>query len=48
MKHGKSSSAGMKGKDNFTEHRTAKKSALKKPSGYGGTKNNTDIRPQPK
>jgi len=42
------SKAGMSGKDNFTEHRTAKKSDMAKPKGYGGTKNNTDIRPQSK
>lgn len=50
MKKGKSGSskAGMAGKDNFTEHRTAVKSDMKKPKSYGGTKNNTDIRPQPK
>lgn len=50
MKHNKakSGSAGMKEKDNFTEHRTAKKSDMAKPKGYGGTKNSTYIRPQPK
>ncbi len=47
MKNGKSK-AGMAGKDNFTEHRSASKSPMKKPKGYGGTKNSTHIRPQPK
>jgi hypothetical protein len=52
MKHGgksmaKKGSAGMAGRDSFKESRT-KKEGLKKPSGYGGTKNSTYIRPQPK
>ena len=47
MKKSKSK-AGMAGKDNFTEHRTSPKKSLPKPSKFGGTKNSTYIRPQPK
>jgi hypothetical protein len=50
MSNGKSTKAkkgaGMSGRDSFTENR-GKKEGLKKPSNYGGTKNNTYIRPQP-
>jgi|TARA_R110000787_G_scaffold71266_1_gene158679 hypothetical protein len=48
MKKGKSSSAGMKGKDMFTADRTSVKGFIPKPGKFGGTKNSTDIRPQPK
>lgn len=53
MKHGGKSKAkakkgaGMSGRDSFTENRNGKKEGLKKPSGYGGVKNDTYIRPQP-
>lgn len=40
------SGAGMKGRDMFTESRTEKKPS--KPGSYGGLKNDTYIRPQPK
>jgi hypothetical protein len=48
MKKSKSGSAGMKGKDMFNASRTTKKGFIPKPSKFGGTKNSTDIRTQPK
>lgn len=41
----KNSKGGMKGRDMFTQHRKAMKCKMPK---YGGLKNDTQLRPQPK